>query len=77
MAASKNGKPKVELRGDIDRDIIDVLDAVSAHLRISRMEMTEKILRHWADEKLMESRIVVRVMGSKGSTRAGGGTEGE
>lgn len=66
-------EPKVELRGNINREIVDVLDAVSAHLRISRIELVEKILRRWADDKLHESRVVVNVMRGKGRHRNGSG----
>lgn len=58
---------KVELRGNIDRDIIDVLDAVSTHMRISRVSLVEMILHRWARDKHRESTLVLRVTRSNGS----------
>ena len=66
---------KVELRGNIDRDIIDMLDAVSGHLRIPRIALAEKILRRWAEDKFHESTVVIRVVGSNGSAWRGRGTD--
>jgi predicted transcriptional regulator len=62
---------KVELRGDIERDIIDVLDAVAKAKRRSRMEVVEQALREWADGKLHESTLVVRLARGQGSKREG------
>lgn len=58
---------KVELRGDVDREIVDVLDAVAKAKRRSRMEVVEQALREWADGKLHESTLVVRLSRGKGS----------
>ena len=49
---------KVELRGEIDRRIIDVLDAVSKAKRISRMEQVAIVLDQWAREKVHEANLV-------------------
>lgn len=68
---------KVELRGNVDRDIIDMLDAVSGHLRIPRIVLAEKILRRWAEDKFHESTVVLRVVGSNGSSWADRGTDME
>jgi hypothetical protein len=56
--------PDVELRGDIPRTIIDVLDAVSAHRRIKRFELVTEILTQWADDKMAEVTAVARVTGA-------------
>lgn len=61
-----SGALKVELRGDIPRDVADVLDAVSQAKRIPRMELVNSILQGWADEKLHEAILVVRVTRSEG-----------
>lgn len=61
-----SGTLKVELRGDIPRDVADVLDAVSQAKRIPRMELVNSILQGWADEKLHEATLVVRVTRSEG-----------
>lgn len=60
------GPLKVELRGDIAREVADVLDAVSQHKRISRFELVNLILQDWTDEKLHESMMVVRVTRREG-----------
>lgn len=59
----------VELRGDIERDIVDYLDVMSSTRRQSRMELVESILREWVDNKVHESSVIVRLARSKG--RAG------
>ena len=60
---------KVELRGDISRDITDVLDAVAKAKRVSRMEMVERVLREWAEEKVHESMMVQRITRGNGIGR--------
>jgi hypothetical protein len=61
--------PDVELRGDIPRTIIDVLDAVSAHRRIKRFDLVTEILTAWADDKMAEVTAVARVTGALGNER--------
>lgn len=58
---------KVELRGDIARDVCDVLDAVSKAKRISRMELVAQVLKGWADDKIHESILVTRLTRREGS----------
>jgi hypothetical protein len=60
---------KVELRGDVEREIVDVLDAVAKAKRRSRMEVVEQALREWADGKKHESTLVVRLTRGQGSNR--------
>lgn len=62
---------KVELRGDVDRDIVDVLDAVAKAKRRSRMEIVELALKEWAEGKLHESTLVVRLSRGQGNKREG------
>lgn len=62
---------RVELRGDIDRDVVDVLDAVAKAKRRSRMEVVEQALKEWADGKVHESTLVVRLTRNQGSKREG------
>lgn len=57
----------VELRGDIERDLVDFLDVVSSTRRQSRMELVEAILKEWVDSKVHESRVVTRLAQSKGN----------
>lgn len=60
---------KVELRGDVDREIIDVLDAVAKAKRRSRMEVVEQALKEWADGKVHESILVTRLARGQGSRK--------
>jgi len=76
MTIRKHHEP-VELRGDIEREIVDVLDAVAMSTGISRIDLAEQILKEWADKKIHEATLVVRVVGSKGSTRTCSGGTGE
>jgi len=46
---------QVELRGYAPRTLVDVLDAVSAHRRITRWDLITQILEHWADDKMAET----------------------
>jgi predicted transcriptional regulator len=62
---------KVELRGDIERDIVDVLDAVAKAKRRSRMEVVEMALREWSESKKHESTLVVRLTRGQGSRGEG------
>lgn len=63
------GDPFVELRGQAPRLIVDVLDAVSASRRISRWELVNEILEHYADDRMREATAVLRV--TTGSDRGG------
>lgn len=73
MTIRKHIEP-VELRGDIEREIIDVIDAVAMHRSISRVELVEEILKSWAADKVHECTLVMRVAGPKGSSRRCGGS---
>lgn len=53
--------PFVELRGDAPRPLVDVLDAVSGHRRISRWQLVSEILQAWADDKMREVTAICRV----------------
>lgn len=57
----------IELRGDVERDIVDFLDVVSSNRRQSRMELVESILREWVNAKVVESNMVARLAKSKGT----------
>lgn len=55
---------KVELRAEVDKDIIDVIDAVvAARKGTNRTEVITEILDEWAQAKIHESMIVLRVSG--------------
>jgi hypothetical protein len=51
----------VELRGMLPRDVVDVLDAVSAAKRMTRIELVARILASWAGAKHHEAMLVHRV----------------
>jgi hypothetical protein len=53
----------IELRGSAPRPLIDVLDAVSSHRRVSRWDLITEILEHWADDKMAETTAILRVTG--------------
>lgn len=76
MSIRKHFDP-VELRGDIERGIIDVLDAVAMHRQISRVELVEEILKEWTDRKVHECTLVMRIANPKGSSRTCGGGTGD
>jgi len=57
----------VELRGMCPREVVDVLDAVSQAKRISRMELVNRILGEWRDQKVHESSLIHRVTRGNGS----------
>ena len=54
---------QVELRGQAPRTLVDVLDAVSAHRRMSRWDLITEILERWADGKMAETTASLRVTG--------------
>jgi hypothetical protein len=54
---------QVELRGMLPRDVVDVLDAVSAAKRMTRIELVARILNDWAVRKHHEASLVHRVCG--------------
>lgn len=56
----------IELRGDVERDIVDYLDVISSSRRQSRMELVESILREWVDVRVHECSLVSRLARSKG-----------
>lgn len=62
MPATDSTGP-IELRGAAPRTLVDVLDAVSAHRRISRWDLITKILEDWADDRMAETVAIVRVTG--------------
>lgn len=59
------GKPiTTELRSDIGKRLVDVIDGVVASRRGSnRTEVLTEILEEWAGRKVHEAKIVLRVAG--------------
>lgn len=60
---------KVELRGDIARDVCDVLDALAKARRVSRMEIVAEALKAFADQVVHESTLVARLTRREGTVR--------
>jgi hypothetical protein len=52
---------QVELRGMLPREVVDVIDAVSAAKRMTRIELVHRILADWAARKHHEAMLVHRV----------------
>lgn len=50
-----------ELRGDIPKNLMAMLDAVAIAKRISRMALVRKILHDWALKTYHEAMVVERV----------------
>lgn len=60
--------PFVELRGEILREHIDVIDAVvQATPGASRMSVLREIVGAWVDQKCHEASLIHRVRGSNGN----------
>lgn len=57
----------IELRGEIPRDLIEVLDAVATAERTNRMAVLRTILREWADREVHRSTLILRVRKRNGS----------
>lgn len=51
----------VELRGDIPREIVDTLDAVSLANGKSRICLVTEILHEWASHKRREAMLVLNI----------------
>jgi hypothetical protein len=62
-------RESVELRGDIDRDTCDVIDAVAKAKRLTRTQTVAMILSDWAVEKRHEATLVTRLTRGNGSGR--------
>jgi hypothetical protein len=59
--------PFVELRGEVLREHIDVLDAVAqATPGASRMSLLREILGAWVEQKKHEASLIQRVTGHNG-----------
>ncbi|MCC6530946.1 MAG: hypothetical protein IT531_00215 [Burkholderiales bacterium] len=59
---------QVELRGHVDKDIIDVIDAVSIARDVTRIDVVEEVLRRWADERVKEAKLMNRLVRREGSS---------
>jgi hypothetical protein len=59
----------VELRGQASRDLVDMLDAISQHRRITRWQLIEEILGAWREDMERQTVIVARVTGVLGDRR--------
>ena len=60
---------KVELRGNVSRESVDVIDAiVAANPGMNRMELVDDILKFWAKKKVHEAILIQRITRDKGFT---------
>ena len=55
------GIDKVELRGQVDKAVMDVLDACSIARGIDRISLVEKVLTYWAARKVSEASVLQRI----------------
>jgi hypothetical protein len=63
----------VELRGEIPREVMDVIDAVvQATPGASRMSIVREILGEWVDRKVHEATLIQRVRRGNGGRTEGG-----
>lgn len=51
----------VELRGDVPKNVMAMLDAIAMAKRVSRMALVRKILNDWAVKTYHEAMVVERV----------------
>ena len=60
--------PFIELRGDVLREHVDVIDAVvQATPGASRMSVLRQIVAEWVDREVHRSSVVMRVWNSNGT----------
>lgn len=57
----------VELRGDCNRDVVDIIDAVAKARRMNRTQVWLEVVEQWAKEKVHEATLVTRMARGKGS----------
>lgn len=63
----------IEIRGDVPRELIDVLDAVAqATPGASRMSVLRDVLREWVDRKCHEASLIQRVRRGNGTSAESG-----
>lgn len=70
--------PFIEVRGEILREHIDVIDAVvQATPGASRMSVLRQIVASWVDQKVHEASLIHRVAGSNGTASEPGRSRSE
>ena len=58
---------KVELRGMVSREVMDIIDAlVQANPGSSRFDYIEPILENWAQKKIHEATVILRMAKGNG-----------
>ena len=62
-----DGQSLVELRGDIPRELIDVIDAVAMAEKSNRMTVVRKILGEWVEEQVHRSTLILRIRRGNGN----------
>lgn len=57
----------VELRGEVPRELVDVLDAVAFSKGTNRMVILRSVLQNWVMTKIHEAELIRRVTDGNGS----------
>jgi hypothetical protein len=66
MFMRANGEPTTELRGEIPRWVVDILDAVvtargGQSANVHRTTVVTEVLSEWAEKKLHEASLITRL----------------
>lgn len=67
MTKPSSDAQRVELRGDIPRDIIDFLDAVGQADNVSRIAVVERLLREAMDREVGRMTRILRMINAPGN----------
>lgn len=70
--SSSSADHLIELRGEIEREIVDVLDAIASAEQSNRMVVLRRWLRERADLEVTRATMILRVR-----RREGNGSHGE
>ena len=70
-------EPSAELRAQVPRRLVDMLDAVSMARGCNRTELLVEVLDQWHRGRLREATLIQRVAGGKAlPPESGGGLDG-
>ena len=56
----------IEIRGEIDRELVDVIDAIASAEHSNRMSVLRQWIRDRAETELHRATLIVRVAGNNG-----------
>lgn len=57
----------VEVRGGLPREVVEVIDAVAIAERADRMQIIRRVMAEWANAKVHEASLIMRVRNGNGS----------